>query len=423
MKLQAFSAMTVSLASAQSIIEGASFGHTGGNISPNRYAIPAWHISGSNDWTPELLSDKIILTPPYPGNKRGAIWTDTPIHDHTWTADVEFRATGPEHGGGNLQIWYTREGQDQIGTSNVHTVHTFEGLVIVLDMHGGTGGMVRGFLNDGSIDFVNHHHLESLAFGHCGYSYRNLGRPSKITMKQDTTGFEVQVDGQRCFRSDDILLPSDHYFGLTSTSSETPDSFEVFKFATSIIPGQQQYQQPAGGQQQNQPPPNQYQQNQPRRDYNLQDVLASTLRNQQDQFEDIHNRVQAIAHQVDTAIQEIHRTTSNVQGRMEELHHSLARQSSLDVLATRIQNLENQLNSVRNDQRDWTGHFNDIHSALKVRHDALLNVLPENMSNVLASKAPNIKLFVFLVLGFQAMLAAAYVVYKRRLNQGPKKYL
>ena len=30
MKLQAFSAMTVSLASAQSIIEGASFGHTGG---------------------------------------------------------------------------------------------------------------------------------------------------------------------------------------------------------------------------------------------------------------------------------------------------------------------------------------------------------------------------------------------------------
>ena len=124
---------------------------------------------------------------------------------------------------------------------------------------------------------------------------------------------------------------------------------------------------------------------------------------------------------------------------MEELHHSLARQSSLDVLATRIQNLENQLNSVRNDQRDWTGHFNDIHSALKVRHDALLNVLPENMSNgkqtlapngciclqstVLASKAPNIKLFVFLVLGFQAMLAAAYVVYKRRLNQGPKKYL
>ena len=123
-----------------------------------------------------------------------------------WTADVEFRATGPEHGGGNLQIWYTREGQDQIGTSNVHTVHTFEGLVIVLDMHGGTGGMVRGFLNDGSIDFVNHHHLESLAFGHCGYSYRNLGRPSKITMKQDTTGFEVQVDGQRCFRSDDVSI-------------------------------------------------------------------------------------------------------------------------------------------------------------------------------------------------------------------------
>lgn len=118
--------------------------------------------------------------------------------------DLEFRATGPEHGGGNLQLWYTKENQAQLGANSVYTVNKFEGLVVVADMYGGRGGSIRAFLNDGSIDFANHHHLEAMAFGHCDYPYRNLGRPSKITLQQDSTGFEVKVDNQRCFRSDEV---------------------------------------------------------------------------------------------------------------------------------------------------------------------------------------------------------------------------
>ena len=67
-------------------------------------------------------------------------------------------------------------------------------------------GSIRGFLNDGTTDFKNQPHLESLAFGHCDYSYRNLGRPSKLQLKQDSSGFEVNVDGNPCFRSD-IVSP------------------------------------------------------------------------------------------------------------------------------------------------------------------------------------------------------------------------
>ena len=50
---------------------------------------------------------------------------------------MKFRATGPEHGGGNLQIWYTKENQVQIGSSSLYTVDKFQGLVLVVDMHGG----------------------------------------------------------------------------------------------------------------------------------------------------------------------------------------------------------------------------------------------------------------------------------------------
>lgn len=54
-----------------------------------------------------------------------------------WSADVEFRATGPERGGGNLQIWYAKDGQAVVGTSSIYTVQKFEGLVLVIDTYGG----------------------------------------------------------------------------------------------------------------------------------------------------------------------------------------------------------------------------------------------------------------------------------------------
>lgn len=54
-----------------------------------------------------------------------------------WTAEFEFRATGPERGGGNLQIWYTREGQANVGTSSVYTIGKFDGLALTVDMYGG----------------------------------------------------------------------------------------------------------------------------------------------------------------------------------------------------------------------------------------------------------------------------------------------
>ena len=54
-----------------------------------------------------------------------------------WVAELEFRATGPERGGGNLQLWYAKDGQMNIGTSSVYTVGNFDGMVLVIDSYGG----------------------------------------------------------------------------------------------------------------------------------------------------------------------------------------------------------------------------------------------------------------------------------------------
>jgi mannose-binding lectin 1 len=88
---------------------------------------------------PQILSNKIVLTPPAPGNQRGAIWAEKPLLHSIWMADVDFRATGPERGGGNLQIWYTSsDGQNDIGTASIYTVGKFDGLVLVVDQYAGS---------------------------------------------------------------------------------------------------------------------------------------------------------------------------------------------------------------------------------------------------------------------------------------------
>jgi mannose-binding lectin 1 len=91
-----------------------------------------------NPVQPEILSNKVILTPPGIGHQRGALWSDALLEHAEWTIDVEFRATGPERGGGNLQIWYVHEGEKTIGTSSIYTAEKFDGLGIIIDQYAGS---------------------------------------------------------------------------------------------------------------------------------------------------------------------------------------------------------------------------------------------------------------------------------------------
>ena len=196
---------------AQFVMEALSFGHQA-NLSPNGRTIPGWQIA-SEAHTPQILSDRMTLTPPAPGHARGALWTDQTINSPEWTVDMEFRASGPERASGNLQIWLTRDTAPASGLKSVYTVEAFEGLALVLDQYAGSGGALRGFLNDGSVNFRNHHNVDSLAFGHCDFAYRNLGRMSRLRVRLGGDGLEVTVDERPCFKSN-LVSSRDVYGGI-----------------------------------------------------------------------------------------------------------------------------------------------------------------------------------------------------------------
>ena len=406
------------------------------NPPEQRGKIPNFSITGSNR-PPQVLSNKVILTPISPGNQRGSIWSENKLQNTAWTADVEFRANGPERGGGNLNIWLARDGNNQIGSSSIYTVNRFEGLALVVDAHGGSGGMLRAFPNDGSVDYGSRPSVDELAFGHCMYSYRNLGRPSQIKMRQSGNSFKVEIDGAVCFESDKVVIPPGYNFGITAATPDTPDSFEVFKLvvmsdanAASNANNNNNNNNNAnnGGtpySTRNQVPPKD-QKNVPipeTDDGDLPDVDAEVFMSSKEQFQDLHNRLQSMNHQVSSVYRSVSRhhqldeqRHSEVKNLVAELKEELAKLNEVQVLRDRIKDLEKEVRGMRNDvnkkisahERTFKGYLSDHHATL---------------SQTMIDSMPGHKRLILVIIGTQIILVGAYVAYKRRRASSPKKYL
>ncbi|KAK0790744.1 hypothetical protein LTR91_015121 [Friedmanniomyces endolithicus] len=426
--------------SALFALDSVSFGHQA-QLSPNGRALPGWSLSGDNHQV-QLLSDRIILTPPYPGNARGAAWTDETVPSDDWTADFLFRASGQDMGTGNLNIWYTKD-KDQIGTNSVYTVNSFDGLVLVIDQYGGTGGKIRGFLNDGTQNFKAHSSLESLAFGHCDYSYRNLGRPSNIRIS-NRNGLSVFVDDKECFRTDRVTLPSGYHFGLTAATADNPDSFEVSKFTVSSnSPSQPQHlNHPAA--RSGLPPTLEKLDRFPGSPEAVPDKPADEIKSQEDQFADLHNRLQGMTHQVANIFGEF----DILQRKIEEKHEALMNAlpstaggsaasgsdqqvqprdntAAINEIRRKMEGMERVLQHIQRDieGKDYKEHINGLQMAVDGLKGGLTEHLPDTVARLIHASAPRMGMFVFVVLAFQVMLVGAYVVYKRRRDRMPKKYL
>ncbi|EFQ94923.1 hypothetical protein PTT_07250 [Pyrenophora teres f. teres 0-1] len=449
LRFAAFSAIAFSTVHAVPyVIDNLSFGHKD-NLSPNGRGIPHWKLQGNEDWLPQIFSDRVILTPPYPGNKRGSVWTEDPLHHKgDWVAQVDFRASGQERGAGNLQIWYVKQSQAHEPPTSLYTTHKFDGLVLVLDQYENHGGSLRGFLNDGTIDIGAHPDPDTLAFGKCDYAYRNRGELTPIKLHHAEGFLEVLIDEETCFKTDKITLPEGYYFGISASSAENPDSFEVHKFTVSTsyatpheqskdkgdyAKASQQHQQNLAAQQAHEQKQqghheNQQQQNTQQHDIPkmLEDVVAANIRSQQDQFADLHNRIQIInnrVHEIYESVELIHKTNDE---RWKEL---MARVVPIDDRsAATIRNVEKVERSTAQilkdlESKDFQNMMNEIHRALAYTHDGVVESMPGIVSAVVKTHGPNMMTFIFIAVAVQIMITGAYLVYKKRRGGAPKKYL
>ena len=438
--------LLATLTSAQRVVDDISFGHKGGPISPNSRNIPGWRTSSINH-NLQIMSDRVILTPPVPGNARGALWSESPIQSETWNAEVEFRASGQETGSGNLQFWFVKD-RDTVNIDSVYSVGNIDGLAIVIDQYGQSAGKIRGFLNDGGQNFRSHGRLASLAFGHCDYAYRNLGRPSKLRVSSHD-GLKVTIDDQDCFSSDKISLPSGYFFGLTSGTADQPDSFEIQKFIVSdTIPHEHLHTQKGGAPPQGgEIPTLQKLDRFPGSPEAMPDRMAEDIKSQDEQFADLHNRMQSLTHQIANLFAEINQLGYKLDGRHDQLVRNVPSSllDRLDSMNRKMENMERNIEQVKRDVegKDYREHLNQLNQAIESVKGGLTDSLPENIGQsmccvisflvfgivltmscvVISASAPRMGMFVFVIVAVQVMMAGAYIVYKRRRATMPKKYL
>ncbi|OQN99147.1 hypothetical protein B0A48_14996 [Cryoendolithus antarcticus] len=421
-------AILATSASARSIVDNLSFG-TGERISPNGRGLPGWSVSAQGH-SPQILSDRIVLTPPTPANTRGALWADHTLTSTDWNVDFSFRASGEYQGSGNLQLWLVQD-KNAVGQNDLYGVEKFDGLAIVIDQYNNRGGSIRGFLNDGGQNFKSHSSLESLAFGHCDYSYRNLGRPSKLSITHDTAGLTVKIDDKNCFSTSRVALPSGYNFGITASTSETPDSFEIYSFAVSTAPNTHTGAPVQAKRADSKPSPPTLQKlsDLPSAPDFLPDTLPETLTSQKEQFADLHNRIQGVTHQ----IADMYALLATLGHRLDERHQELAASviqhgSSRDQIGRidhRVEEVERTVQRILRDveSKDYRMQLSEMREAVESVRGGVSEHLPEKLGQIVRSSSPRHWSLIGVVVGVQIALAAAYVVYKRRRAGAPKKYL
>lgn len=238
-----------------------------------------------------------------------------------------------------------------------------------------------------------------------------------------------------------VNLPEGYYFGVSASSAENPDSFEVHKFIVSTTntytreEPKKKYAKPAGHQEQaNMASQQQHQQQTHKQggaDHSnipqmLEDVLAGSIRSQADQFADLHNRVQIINNRV----AEIHEMVEHmVRTNTEHYNNLMNRVVPIDDRsAATIRNVEKvertTMEILRDlESKDFKDMMQQIHGALERNHDGLTMSLPVAMGAVYQGHKPSMTSFLFVAVAVQIMITGAYIVYKKRRNSQPKKYL
>lgn len=404
----------------------------------NRGQIPGFSITGSSR-QPTVLSNKVILTPVSPGNQRGAIWSTATLEEVEWVADVEFRANGPERGSGNLNIWLVGRGAEEVGSSSIYTVGKFDGLALVIDAHGGSAGMLRAFLNDGSVDYASRPNIDDQAFGHCDFAYRNLGRPSQVKIRQSRNNFRVEIDGKTCFESKKVTIPTGYNFGVTAATPDSPDSFEVFKLVVMSDkastygnrntansggdPGTKYSSRPQQPPKRNPTSGDSSASDGENFDEGMPDEDADVFQTSMAQFQDLHNRLQSTNHQLSSVYRSVSRhhqldekRHSEVRDLLAGLQAELSKVNQMDALQQRVKDLEKEIRGMRNDlgkkiqanERQFKGYLSDHHATL---------------SQTVLDSMPGHGRLIMVFIGSQVVLAVAYVLYKRRRAQSPKKFL
>jgi mannose-binding lectin 1 len=217
---------------------------------------------------------------------------------------------------------------------------------------------------------------------------------------------------------------------VSASSAENPDSFEIHKFLVSTTnshtreePNKARKQQQNQQQQQSNKPAQQQRltDDQTSIPQMLEDVAAANIRATQDQFADLHNRIQILNNRVSHLTDLLENLVSTSSSHQTLLTHIDDRSAAT---LRNVEKVERTSMAIQRDleSKDFKDMMMQIHRALESNHEGLVRGLPGVMGEVAKRHGPSLTVFLFAAVAVQIMVTGAYVVWKKRRGGG-KKYL
>jgi mannose-binding lectin 1 len=175
----------------------------------------------------------------------------------------------------------------------------------------------------------------------------------------------------------------------------------------------------------------------------LDDVFAASLQSQQDQFADLHYRIQIMNHQVNNIYDLLDKLAKDsddryntMMGRLIPMHDQVS------AVMRNVEKVERTTMETLRDleSKDFKALLNQVHDSIERSHSALGTSMPLAMAGsksfsldirpseansrvVVGKERPSMTTFLFIAVAVQIMIFGAWQVYKKRRNSGPKKFL
>jgi mannose-binding lectin 1 len=236
-----------------------------------------------------------------------------------------------------------------------------------------------------------------------------------------------------------VKLPSGYYFGITAASAENPDSFETKGFIVSS-----KVQQQGSGSHRDSPTsydslretsPNNQGWRWLAEEDQVKDNPASSYKTDEARFQDLHDRITVLDRELKLLFWDL----TTLRKEQEQRHEELVRWLSpiynyAESTRGMIEQVERLLKDVKNDieSKDYREHLNKLHHVVREGHATITdnsefscyNFSFQTLSSVtVIASHPRFGFFVFLVVASQIVLLTGYIVYRRRRDKQPKKYL
>ncbi|XP_046403446.1 protein ERGIC-53 [Ischnura elegans] len=202
--------------------------------------VPFWEYGGN-----AIASEENVRVAPSLRSQKGGIWTKSTTNFDWWEVELVFRVTGRGRiGADGLAFWYTADKGNYDGKV-FGSSDKWVGLGIFFDSFDNdnkhNNPHISAILNDGTREFDHQNDGSTQLLAGCLRDFRNKPFPTRAKIEYYHNTLMVlfhngmtnnEQDFEVCFRSENVFLPKNGFFGVTAATGGLADDHDVLKFLT-----------------------------------------------------------------------------------------------------------------------------------------------------------------------------------------------